>query len=162
MGINCCRGVGTIERTVGEVFFFASQGERRGEWDEMYTGGRELEEYSDFCRARHLAFKGQFTVSPRDLCVLNGAKVDYQRRELLAIGVSITHPDCPEVKGHVRAELHPSGFLLQPHPNNPDHTLVTYVVKSDLKGWIPGSIKNMVAERQPLCIARIRDVMLAE
>ena len=36
------------------------------------------------------------------------------------------------------------------------------MVKSDLKGWIPGSIKNMVAERQPLCIARIRDVMLAE
>merc|ERR1711871_497824 len=41
-------------------------------------------------------------------------------------------------------------------------TTCEYLVKTDLKGWIPGFLVNMVTSNQPLLIAKVRKVLLSD
>jgi hypothetical protein len=58
--------------------------------------------------------------------------------------------------GNVRGELVIGGFILKPLP---DGTQCQYIVQSDLKGTIPGSIVNMVSSNQPMVLANIKKTL---
>jgi hypothetical protein len=56
----------------------------------------------------------------------------------------------------IRSELHPSGWLIQPHPNNSNWSIVTFLTQVDLKGNISNTLINVLAKKWPLSIHKMR------
>lgn len=54
----------------------------------------------------------------------------------LSIGVGCKHPDMPVQKKYVRGENGPGGWSFQEVEGEPGHTLYTWIVNSNLKGWL--------------------------
>lgn len=76
---------------------------------------------------------------------------------------SVSLPECPARPSITRAELHASGWLIEPLIIDDaiiaGASLVTYVVRTDLKGSIPTSVLNLLSERQPLVIHYVRGLL---
>lgn len=74
----------------------------------------------------------------------------------------------PESKGIVRGNLivryfspliilfQIGGWVLKPHPENPNHTLATYVTEVDLKGSIPGFVIKQAHKDQGYQVVKMR------
>lgn len=73
----------------------------------------------DFVNVRHWKSKGNITVSA---------------------GCAVCHPDVPVNKSHVRGETKPGGWVFQQLDGKPNSCLFSWLVGSDLKGWIPQSV----------------------
>jgi hypothetical protein len=65
---------------------------------------------------------------------------------------SVNYP-CPEVKGIVRGELFIGGWILEKIDEN--KTKVSYFSDIDIKGSVPGMIKNKLTERQASMPAKL-------
>ena len=57
----------------------------------------------------------------------------------------------------MRGQLEPSGWVIQPFPDKPGKSMVTFVCSVDLAG-LSSTLVNLVA-RQPLVIAGLRKVL---
>jgi len=159
LSVTMIRGQGIIPRSAETTFELIKATDRRTEWDEMYVGGKDIEEYDPRTRVSHLMFSGMYGVSGRDTCVLTSYK-KLSDGSIAVCAFSIVHPSCPLQKSYVRAEIFNSGFYLEPLQDEPNSCYVTYIVCWDAKGWIPKSLLSIAQTKQPMCVANMRKCLL--
>ena len=113
---------------------------------------------------QHMTFYGIPPVSNRDYVTLTHWCVN-EDGTIFVVSGSIEDKRCPEISGVVRAELSLAAWVVRPRSisqetGEVDETKgsdVTYMNFTDLKGWVPMTIKRTVASQQALLVARVRD-----
>lgn len=60
-------------------------------------------------------------------------------------GFSVTRPDVPEKKGHVRGVIFDSGYAIR--PTGPNTCRISYIVCIDPMGWVPAWANTKTAEQ---------------
>jgi StAR-related lipid transfer protein 9 len=100
-----------------------------------------------------------FMKQARDLCYLHCEREDPSGKYIVA-GRSVEHPKCPGKPSLVRAHAYPSGWQIEPlKQDGRTVSLVSCLVQVNLGGMVPSRLLNMVAKRQPLSVAYIREYL---
>ena len=134
---------------------------------------RLLKTYDERTTLRYLEYKGLAFVSGRDFC-----NVHHWRRTkngtILAVAYAEERLDlCPTISGLVRGELVIAGYVIEPiHGEEGEEeagvgvgnsgavrTKVTYVVKTDIKGSIPGWIMKIKSKEQPMQLLEMKNML---
>eukprot|EP00164_Ancoracysta_twista_P012608 GFYU01019844.1.p1 GENE.GFYU01019844.1~~GFYU01019844.1.p1 ORF type:complete len:195 (-),score=21.19 GFYU01019844.1:51-635(-) len=157
-GVAAVKGIGTINRPTHEIADIIIDSSRKMEMDTLLAETRDLETPNLQMRVMYNAYKSVWPTSPRDFCYITFYQHDGTGTYIL-VGRSCEHPDCPERKGYVRADLQHSGWILEPADDKNTSTKATYIVQIDLKGTIPTRIMNQASTKQPLCIYELRKMM---
>jgi hypothetical protein len=156
------KGVGKIKRAPKDVCDFAWDGKNRKSYDDSFIEGAVLHTLLDESDRKitieHSAYNsGSMMVSNRDFCVARTmGKLDDGSYYILS--TSITHKDCPERKGFVRARVQISGWMLRPADDGKS-TIVTTVSVVDPAGWIPAAVANAFSGKQPLVVSKLRAIL---
>ena len=101
-----------------------------------------------------MEYKAVWPVSNRDfVCVSARSQVE----DAYYIATQTCNYPYPEKNGVVRAHLHVGGYILR--KVNENTTSVTYISDSDVKGNIPGMIKNSQAAKQGQIAGRVQAAM---
>ncbi len=106
----------------------------------------------------YMRYSAPWPVSHRDF-----VSVTYQTAESkdkVYLGSKSCNYPCPEEKKVVRGEILIGGYILERIDEN--KTKVTYMSNADIKGSIPGMIKNELAKKQGEVAAKIEEIMKAE
>lgn len=148
-GLFVVKGTGVLKFSTDRILSLLKDLGRKTEYDEMFESGNVVQTISSDMEIVYQRFKKQFPASGRDFCILQ-RRVNLPNGQVIAAATSTTHPNCPPVKGLVRATLHMGAFVLEPAGDNA--TKITYLTYVDLGGSVPGSIANMVQKKQPLVI----------
>ncbi|XP_062502766.1 uncharacterized protein LOC134179815 [Corticium candelabrum] len=100
-----------------------------------------------------------FVKQARDLCYLHCEREDPSGKFVVA-GRSIEHPKCPPKPNLVRAHVIASGWQIEALQQR-DRTIssVSYLVQVNLGGMVPVRLLNMIAKRQPLAVAYLREYL---
>jgi hypothetical protein len=102
----------------------------------------------------YLRFKGMGPVSDRDFVIDEGY---FRQGDKLYIVSSNCDYGVPEVKGVVRGELIIGGYVGE---KIDEKTIkVTYLSDGDIKGSIPGFIKNIFSQGQGEVASRVNDCL---
>ncbi|XP_053408877.1 steroidogenic acute regulatory protein-like isoform X1 [Mercenaria mercenaria] len=75
-------------------------------------------------------------VSARDFVSLR-QWMCYNNSMYLSVSISTTHSDMPPTKKYVRGDNGPGGWVFESVENEPDRCLFTWIVNTNLKGWLP-------------------------
>jgi len=92
----------------------------------------------------------------RDVCI--AMRWENIGNDVVVVARSVEHPACPPEQGMTRAEVLESGYWIQAKADDPNMSLVTYISQVDLKN-MPPTVVNIVAQKQPLLIASIRELL---
>lgn len=114
-----------------------------------------LHEWKDHFRVNYMQYKGIWPVSNRDF--VNVAHIFRVSESKVYIGTKVCNFPYPEVKGVVRGEVFIGGYIIQKIDDNT--TSITYISDADLKGSIPGLIKNTLSQKQGEIASRIGPTM---
>ncbi|KAI8593252.1 hypothetical protein BDZ88DRAFT_391166, partial [Geranomyces variabilis] len=122
-------------------------------WDARFEHGETVE----WLNPNELVFKsqqkGQFPVSGRDFAGLQVTIFDARSATTYVVATSVVDALAPVDPKRVRAELTVAGWIVKPAPEG--GVAVTYVVKVDPRGSIPGAIVKAVSIQTPLCVAEV-------
>jgi CubicO group peptidase (beta-lactamase class C family) len=149
------RGTGRIDRHPACVFEMLSNLDNKKKWNQQFRCLEIVEELDDYVRIMRDEYNPIWPVSGRDFCIFQTIHFNDDGGFVVA-SQSVEDDRAPEQDGIVRAELDIGGAHVCPAPDNPMHSIVTYLVSIDLKGSIPTMVKNAVATKQPLCVDGIR------
>lgn len=108
-------------------------------------------------RVIHMEYKGQWPVSNRDFVTLS---TRHREGDKYYIATQSCNYPYAEVNGIVRAQLHIGGYILQ--KINENTTKITYISDSDIKGNIPGMLKNSLSSKQGQVASKIGPAMQKE
>eukprot|EP00762_Andalucia_godoyi_P007836 ANDGO_01771.mRNA.1 Steroidogenic acute regulatory-like protein 1 len=158
------KGTVVINKPASEValFIYDTVNHRRL-WDDTLQEGRLLDTLLDTAEEKSLIEYALYKspammVSQRDFVTGRYVK-KMEDGSWVIVAVSTTHASAPEVKGVVRADTKQSGWVFRPSPEDPNKTFVTSVTAVDPKGWIPAPVVNAVAVKNPLSLAKVRDII---
>ena len=137
--------------------------------DERFDKGETIETFDQAERPhtsiQHMTFYGIPPVSNRDYVTITHWCLN-QDGTIMVVSGSIEDKRCPEITGVVRAELTLTAWVVRPRSvlsnREVDETKgcdVTYMNFTDLKGWVPMTIKRTVSSQQALLVARVRDIL---
>mmetsp|Transcript_20235 Transcript_20235/g.31633 ORF Transcript_20235/g.31633 Transcript_20235/m.31633 type:complete len:164 (-) Transcript_20235:121-612(-) len=101
------------------------------------------------------AYRMPWPIDSRD-CVWETLEVIQEDGRGLCLGRSVRHKKAPARRGYVRVDMRHCGGLLDPCPENPNHTVFTFLGQADLKGWIPGVAGNLASVAQAECVKRLK------
>eukprot|EP00743_Colponemidia_sp_Colp-15_P000883 GILK01000975.1.p1 GENE.GILK01000975.1~~GILK01000975.1.p1 ORF type:complete len:244 (-),score=31.93 GILK01000975.1:213-905(-) len=152
--LNMFRGRCVIRASAENVIHFIAMSNIHTSkpYDPMYEGGRVVEKIHDHLFALYQSYKAVWPTTGRDFCnlayVVQDGSVSY------CSAISVDHPDCPPVKGKVRAFIKMGGFVIT--RIDEQSCDVSFFGQLDLCGSIPAVITNMVCKKQPMCLADIR------
>ncbi|KAJ3161788.1 hypothetical protein HDU86_006559 [Geranomyces michiganensis] len=122
-------------------------------WDARFEHGETVE----WLNPNELVFKsqqkGQFPVSGRDFAGLQVTIFDARSATTYVVATSVVDALAPIDPKRVRAELTVAGWIVKAAPEG--GVAVTYVVKVDPKGSLPGAIVKAVSIQTPLCVAEV-------
>uniref|UniRef100_A0A7S4MT69 START domain-containing protein n=1 Tax=Vannella robusta TaxID=1487602 RepID=A0A7S4MT69_9EUKA len=151
------RGVTTIPKTPEEILKCTEDLESRKAWDELFIEGSVVKELDENHQVIHFKFKSpSMMVTNRDFVMARAVK-RCDDGTILSNHVSVVDDDAPDAKGFVRGDVFASGYWLK--PNGDGTSTAAYVVQIDPKGWIPTAIVNVVAKKQPLVLAKMREYL---
>jgi hypothetical protein len=66
---------------------------------------------------------------------------------------------CPPQPGVVRGDSRLAGFVIEPVPNSPNCSKLTFCAQLNLRGSLPSFITSKIYNDLPLCIAKLRPVL---
>ncbi|XP_073248466.1 uncharacterized protein [Porites lutea] len=96
-----------------------------------------------------------FVKQSRDFVMLTSERVEPERYVLAALSVDI--PELPPTKDITRGKIFSSGWIIEPVLQNGQlYSMVSYLSQIDFGGALPVRLVNLIARRQPLCIAYLR------
>ena len=156
--LNMVRGNGIIRAPPAFILRVLKNPKYTSQLDNMLKESHFLDQISDCVRIVHLLYKPVWPTAPRDFSLLS-VSGQLNDNTWIQTGVSITAPQVPEEKGHVRAHLMVGGYVILECPDNPNVSDVTYSTKVDLKGSVPSFVVNKVTSNQPLCVHNLRTIV---
>ena len=102
-----------------------------------------------------MQYKGIWPVSNRDF--VNVSVKHRESQSKIYIGTKACGFPHPDVKDVVRGEVYIGGYIIEKVDET--HTRVTYISDADLKGSIPGMVKNKLSEKQAEIASKVGYVM---
>lgn len=130
--------------------------EYRKIWDENMIDGKVINMLDDHTEIGYYSVKVPWPATNRDFCNLRTWK--QKDDEYIIFNKSITHRDCPEYKGYVRAKSLLSGYYFKKMDNGVEFIYYTH---SDPKGWFPTSFINwLTCKLAPQMIKKLHEVTL--
>lgn len=114
-----------------------------------------LKELHGKYRVNYMQYKGIWPVDNREFINVSGKLRENENKMYIATAAcEFPHP---ESKGVVRGEVFVGGYIIEKISET--QTQVTYVSDADLKGSIPGMIKNTLSAKQGEIASKIAPVM---
>uniref|UniRef100_G1RL49 StAR related lipid transfer domain containing 4 n=1 Tax=Nomascus leucogenys TaxID=61853 RepID=G1RL49_NOMLE len=133
----CHIAQGVIDDLVNSVIDHIRPGPCRLDWDSLMTSLDILENFEENCCVMRYTTAGQLwnIISPREFVDFSYT-VGY-KEGLLSCGISLDWDEKrPEF---VRGYNHPCGWFCVPLKDNPNQSLLTGYIQTDLRGMIPQS-----------------------
>lgn len=128
--------------------------EDRPHYDEMCASGVSIENLLPFYRIIHCKLKSPSAIiTPRELVLLSRTCIEDNGDLLIAVE-SVEHPDVPETSAFVRVTAM-GGYVIR-KTSDPDVFKVSFMMKANPNGWLPGWVKNMVAWKVQLVLASFK------
>eukprot|EP01138_Halocafeteria_seosinensis_P016490 gb/GECG01016821.1/.p1 GENE.gb/GECG01016821.1/~~gb/GECG01016821.1/.p1 ORF type:complete len:1017 (+),score=139.58 gb/GECG01016821.1/:1-3051(+) len=200
-GVYCYHGTGDLAGAKGTGFVNFSRRairdmlvdlEKKPLTDSKFDDGRVIERLDSRSTVTYMRYKAVMPTSARDFCNFTHWRVATPSEEeggtLYIAAKSVKHPECPEDKDCVRADLKIGGWVIRPikgkkiaeeraaarsrgEDPGPWPTDVdidsegcecTYLVLIDLCGDIPGFVVGIVTQQQALLVAALREALEKE
>ncbi|XP_053330307.1 stAR-related lipid transfer protein 4 [Spea bombifrons] len=128
-----CEGV--VKDVADRIVDYIRPGPYRLKWDSLMTTMDIIKDLNQGCCVMRYTTAGQLwnIISPREF--VDFSYTTQYEHGLLSCGVSIKHevvrPNC------VRGFNHPCGWFCVPLQSDPEHSLLTGYIQTDLKGILP-------------------------
>ncbi|KAK1176334.1 hypothetical protein AOXY_G1200 [Acipenser oxyrinchus oxyrinchus] len=128
---------GIVEETPNRIVDYIRPGPYRLDWDSLMTSMDIVEKFDQGCCMMRYTTAGQLwnIIAPREFIDFSST-TEYQDG-LLSCGVSIEYGEAGQ--SCVRGVNHPCGWVCVPQKDNPDHSLLTGYIQTDLRGMLPQS-----------------------
>lgn len=84
---------------------FLNMTKYKGEYDDLFEGGAELESYLNGICISTEKYLGKMFASPRDFIFIHQAKLNPSDGSIQMPAVSVVDPKFPVVKGYVRGRI---------------------------------------------------------
>ncbi|XP_075710944.1 stAR-related lipid transfer protein 4 isoform X1 [Rhinoderma darwinii] len=126
---------GVVEDVTNRIVDYIRPGPYRLQWDSLMTTMDIIKDFQQGCCVMRYTTAGQLLniISPREF--IDFSYTTNYEDGLLTCGVSIEHED---VRPHcVRGFNHPCGWFCVPLQNNPECSLLTGYIQTDLRGMLP-------------------------
>ncbi|MEE6459802.1 hypothetical protein FKM82_000742 [Ascaphus truei] len=126
---------GIVDDGTTRIVDYIRPGPYRLEWDSIMTSMDIIKDFEQGCCVMRYTTAGQLwnIVSPREF--VDFSYTTQYEDGLLSCGVSLEHgnvrPNC------VRGFNHPCGWFCVPLKDNPNHSLLTGYIQTDLRGKLP-------------------------
>lgn len=121
---------------------------------------RQLSTFSPHSFSSHIVFKPVWPTAVRDMVNLNHWRVLADGRIIIvSFNCEDYETECKVHPDHVRADLNIGGYILTPQKAS---TLITYIVSTDLRGYIPTSVSNFVLKSQPSLLLNLQKYLNAK
>lgn len=134
--------------------------EDRPKYDETVDFGETVESYLPHYRIVYFKMPAAAAiVAPRDILTLSRIRFEEDGTLVLATE-STEHPDRPELSPYVRIQV-VAGYVISP-TSDPDAYQVSFVASADPGGWLPGWLKNLIAWKVQLVLAKFKKHYEAE
>ncbi len=147
------KGVATINYPIEKVIDFLNQNDSLGKLNDALVNFAILHEQPEF-KVLTMEYKATWPVSNRDFVSLSVRK---QEGDTYYIATQSCDFPYPEKNGVVRAHLHVGGYILR--KINENSTSLTYISDTDIKGNVPGMIKNAQSAKQGQVAGRVNEAM---
>ncbi|GBG29460.1 Sorting nexin-16 [Hondaea fermentalgiana] len=168
-GLTHTKGVGTIRAPPLVAAAYMSDPAHRDDYDDLYkrsTPLRELDLASlrkafddapiDICDVQHVEYKSPFpmVVTARDSVLITFRQID---KDGTVKVIMVSAPDAlsPPSDKYVRAKVFSAGIKLEPHPTEPNASLMSNVQMIDPNGSIPSWVVKAVAPERAAMSAKI-------
>ncbi|CAI5744159.1 unnamed protein product [Peronospora destructor] len=127
-------------------------------FDDMTKEVKTVEKLTDASEARRVTAKSVMFTAARDFSVVSTHREEANGRFIIATR-SVEH--VPERKGYVRATILISGYVLTPHPMNPDMCEISVVAHMDLGGNMPAMVVRYLGMSAPIkLVEKIQEVTM--
>lgn len=163
-GLNCVRGQGPIGFSAAKVVEFISTDGNTTKYDSQYKEGKVIEDLGLGINASigYSRYKGATLVSDRDFCMISATFKEDDGKYVI-IATSVEHPDCPDVKKVVRADLIIGGWIITPDATDPENKCYAYyITQTNPKGSVPKMFVNQVSKNQGMLPREIYNAMKKE
>lgn len=100
-------------------------------------------------------------VSPRDF-LLWRRRYTIDSKQLYLHCSVVNDELCPEHKPYVRGKMTFQIYMVEPSPENPENTVLTFMVHADPMGSVPSAVYNAVATNQGMAAKKIKDEIEAQ
>lgn len=128
-------------------------------WDELYEEGNLVENLDETTSLTYMVMQGMAGSKTRDFSLVE--KIDCSPDgTIFFVSTSVDTPKIPPCVGKVRANVKLNGWILNPVSENPPVTKVTYVLQSDVRGWIPSVFAKKYLSRRPLVLHTIKSYLV--
>ena len=152
------KGVDVVKFNIEKVIKFLEQEESLGKINPMLLEIKTLLNNEGVYKIIYMEYKGIWPVSNRDFVNVSVKKRESEGK--MYIGTKSMDYPHPAKEGTVRGEVFIGGYVLE--KIDEETTRVTYISDADLKGAIPGMIKNTLSSKQGEIASKIAPIMQKE
>eukprot|EP01019_Chilodonella_uncinata_P004258 GABU01005149.1.p1 GENE.GABU01005149.1~~GABU01005149.1.p1 ORF type:complete len:422 (+),score=127.38 GABU01005149.1:65-1267(+) len=121
----------------------------RTEWDNVLSNMKIFGKVNENVDHMYSLYRAPIGISNRDFCQRRTKSVGYKGTAFIIHFESVDHPECPPLKGVIRAHTTISGYVIRPSTKFPGSTQMTIMTQTDIKGMVPKMIVNMAAAKAP-------------
>ncbi len=147
------KGIAKVNYSIDKVFAFLDQEDTLKKINPMLLEIKVLEAHEHY-RINYMKYKGIWPVDDREF--VSVATKEYNADKIYIATCACQFP-YPASKGTVRGEVYVGGYIIEKISD--DVTQVTYISDANLKGSIPGMIKNTLSAKQGEIASKIAPAM---
>ncbi|KAF9114621.1 hypothetical protein BGX27_010286 [Mortierella sp. AM989] len=144
----CYKIIAVMSNTPETTFDLLCDISRRVEWDPLCVEAKVITEIPPRVKIMYVRTKALWPTSSRDTLVLGTAKRMEDGR-YMNVTSSVEHHLMPErtKEGIVRMDTALAAQIIGPEPGHPDKARLIQVLDTDLKGWIPDKVIQLVSTK---------------
>lgn len=149
------KGIDKVKFNIDKVITFLEKEESLKLINPMLLEIKSLHVVDNKFRVNYMQYKGIWPVDNRDF--VNVSAKEWEGDNIFFIATTACSFPYPEAKSVVRGEVFVGGYIIEKIDENT--TQVTYISDADLKGSIPGMIKNTLSAKQGEIASKIQEAM---
>lgn len=150
------KGVAKVNYNIEKVFAFLDQESTLKKLNPQLLEIKVLEAHDNY-RINYQQYKGIWPVDNREFISVSAKEKNADK--IYIATCACEYPYAPS-KGVVRGEVYVGGYIIE--KISEDVTQITYISDADLKGSIPGMIKNTLSAKQGEIAGKIASAMEKE
>lgn len=149
---------GTLNVSASKAAHTLMRNEMVPKFDDMTKEVKVVAKLSDASEVRHVTAKPIMFTAARDFSVVSTYREEGSGRILIA---TRSVEDVPQCKGYVRATILISGYVVTPHPTDPNTCEMSVVAHMDLGGNLPAMVVRYLGLSAPIkLVEKIREITL--
>lgn len=147
------KGVAKVNYNIEKVFGFLDQEDTLKKINPMLLEIKVLEINENY-RINYMQYKGIWPVDNREFVNVSAKEKNSDKIYISTCACAYPYPAS---KGVVRGEVYVGGYIIEKLGENA--TQITYISDADLKGSIPGMVKNTLSAKQGEIAGKIAPAM---